>query len=158
MLGAAAAACVSVRARACRTNGARPRWTSRTRHQVVASPGGSTALPVLVATGYVVARHSSDVGVKTGGRLASLKFEEGTRVRKGEVIAEIEHADIDGAARGRAPRRRGSRSAAGADARAARRGSPQRGSAARAGEGRHHDRCRRSPRRKSAAAGVVGRA
>jgi len=62
---------------------------------VVVTAGGSTDLPVLVATGYVVARHSSDVGVKTGGRLARLKFEEGTRVRKGEVIAEIEHADID---------------------------------------------------------------
>jgi RND family efflux transporter MFP subunit len=63
--------------------------------QVVATAGGSTALPVLVATGYVVARHSSDVGVKSGGRLARLKFEEGTRVRKGDVIAEIEHADIE---------------------------------------------------------------
>ena len=63
--------------------------------QVVASPGGSTALPVLVASGYVVARHSSDVGVKTGGRIASLRFEEGTRVRKGDVIAQIEHADVD---------------------------------------------------------------
>jgi HlyD family secretion protein len=63
--------------------------------QVVATPGGSTALPVLVASGYVVARHSSDVGVKMGGRLARIKFEEGTRVRKGEVIAEIEHADVD---------------------------------------------------------------
>jgi len=63
--------------------------------QVVTTPGGSTDLPVLVATGYVVARHSSDVGVKTGGRLARIKFEEGTRVRKGEVIAEIEHADIE---------------------------------------------------------------
>jgi HlyD family secretion protein len=63
--------------------------------QVLTTPGGSTDLPVLVATGYVVARRSSDVGVKTGGRLARLKFEEGTRVRKGEVIAEIEHADID---------------------------------------------------------------
>ena len=62
--------------------------------QIVAAPGASTALPVLVATGYVVARHSSDVGVKTGGRLATLRFEEGTRVRQGEVIAEIEHADI----------------------------------------------------------------
>jgi RND family efflux transporter MFP subunit len=30
-----------------------------------------------------------------GGRLARLRFEEGTRVRKGEVIAEIEHADVD---------------------------------------------------------------
>ena len=63
--------------------------------QVVAVAGGSTDLPVLVATGYVVARHSSDVGVKMGGRLARVRFEEGTRVRKGEVIAEIEHADLD---------------------------------------------------------------
>ena len=63
--------------------------------QVVATPGGSTDLPVLVATGYVVARHSSDVGVKVGGRLARINFEEGTRVRKGEIIAEIEHADIE---------------------------------------------------------------
>ena len=63
--------------------------------QFVAAPGVSTALPVLVASGYVVARHSSDVGVKAGGRLATLKFEEGTHVRKGEVIAEIEHADIE---------------------------------------------------------------
>jgi RND family efflux transporter MFP subunit len=57
---------------------------------------------VLVATGYVVARHSSDVGVKTGGRLQALTFEEGTRVRAGQVIARIEHADLDaqlGAAR-----------------------------------------------------------
>src|SRR5204862_2034567 len=62
--------------------------------QVVAARGGSTALPVLVASGYVVARHSSDVGVKAGGRIATLRFEEGTRVRKGAVIAELEHADI----------------------------------------------------------------
>src|SRR6266852_9736225 len=63
--------------------------------QVVVTRGGSTDLPVLVASGYVVARHSSDVGVKTGGRIARLRFEEGTRVRKGEIIAEIEHADVD---------------------------------------------------------------
>ena len=79
-----------LRRRAARAGGRVARAT-----QVVTTPGGSTALPVLVATGYVVARRSSDVGVKTGGRLARLRFEEGTRVRKGEVIAEIEHADID---------------------------------------------------------------
>jgi HlyD family secretion protein len=62
--------------------------------QMVGTAGGAAELPVLVATGYVVARHSSDVGVKVGGRIARLQFEEGTRVRKGEVIAEIEHADI----------------------------------------------------------------
>src|SRR5262249_19131346 len=63
--------------------------------QVVAQPGGSTALPGRVASGYVVARHSSDVGVKTGGRIALLRFEEGTRVHKGAIIAELEHADIE---------------------------------------------------------------
>ena len=63
--------------------------------QVLTRPGGSTDLPVLVATGYVVARRSSEVGVKSGGRLARLQFEEGTRVRKGEIIAQIEHAEID---------------------------------------------------------------
>jgi HlyD family secretion protein len=62
--------------------------------QPVVSASGSTDLPVLVATGYVIARKSSDVGVKVGGRLGSINFEEGTRVRKGEVIAEIEHADL----------------------------------------------------------------
>ena len=63
--------------------------------QVTPAAGGSADLPVLVASGYVVARHSSDVGVKSGGRIARLAFEEGTRVRRGAVIAEIEHADVE---------------------------------------------------------------
>ncbi len=60
-----------------------------------AASGRADRRPVLVATGYVVARHSSDVGVKVGGRLAALGVEEGSRVRKGQIIAQIEHADID---------------------------------------------------------------
>ncbi len=60
-----------------------------------AADGGLVPVPVLVATGYVVARRSSDVGVKTGGRLQFIGFEEGTRVRGGQVIARIEHADLD---------------------------------------------------------------
>jgi len=63
--------------------------------EITAVQGGSPDLPVLVASGYIVARHSSDVGVKIGGRIEHLKFEEGTRVRRGEVIADIEHADIE---------------------------------------------------------------
>ena len=93
VLGAAAAA-VYPSARAYVNERRAPEVDIARATQVVTTPGGSTALPVLVATGYVVARHSSDVGVKTGGRLATLKFEEGTRVRKGEIIAEIEHAEI----------------------------------------------------------------
>ena len=67
---------------------------ARARQPVAATPGGSADLPVLVATGYVIARKSSDVGVKTGGRLGMVAFEEGTRVRKGQIIAQIENADI----------------------------------------------------------------
>lgn len=67
----------------------------RATEVAAARDGGSAPIPVLVATGYVVARHSSDVGVKTGGRLQGLTFEEGTRVRAGQVIARIEHADLD---------------------------------------------------------------
>jgi RND family efflux transporter MFP subunit len=62
--------------------------------QPAASPTGSTDLPVLVASGYVIARRTSEVGVKVGGRLAAINFEEGTRVRKGEILAQIEHADL----------------------------------------------------------------
>ena len=68
---------------------------TRVTQMAATASGGSEALPVLVATGYVVARHSSDVGVKVGGRIATLRIEEGTRVRQGQVIAQIEHADID---------------------------------------------------------------
>jgi HlyD family secretion protein len=68
---------------------------ARATQIAAASDGGSAPVPVLVATGYVVARRSSDVGVKTGGRLQALTFEEGTRVRAGQIIARIEHADLD---------------------------------------------------------------
>lgn len=64
------------------------------RQRVAATPGSSADLPVLVATGYVIARKSSDVGVKAGGRLGMIAFEEGTRVHKGQLIAQIENADI----------------------------------------------------------------
>jgi HlyD family secretion protein len=92
---AAAGAAAYPSARAYVTERRAPEVDVTRATQVVTSPGGSTALPVMVASGYVVARHSSDVGVKVGGRIAALKFEEGTRVKKGAVIAEIEHADID---------------------------------------------------------------
>jgi HlyD family secretion protein len=95
VLLAAASAAVYPRARAYLAERRAPEVDVTRATQVVTTPGGSTDLPVLVATGYVVARRSSEVGVKTGGRLALLQFEEGTRVRKGEIIAQIEHADIE---------------------------------------------------------------
>ena len=91
----AASAVVYPRARTYLAERSAPEVDVTRATQVVTTAGGSTDLPVLVATGYVVARRSSEVGVKTGGRLARLQFEEGTRVRKGEIIAQIEHAEID---------------------------------------------------------------
>lgn len=93
LAGAAAAAYPTVRASIAERRAPEVELTRAT--QVVVAPGGSAARPVLVASGYVVARHSSDVGVKSGGRISMLRFEEGTRVRKGAVIAQIEHADVD---------------------------------------------------------------
>jgi RND family efflux transporter MFP subunit len=91
----AASAAAYPRARAYLAERRAPEVSITRATQAVTSAGGSADLPVLVATGYVVARRSSEVGVKTGGRLSRLQFEEGTRVRKGEIIAQIEHADIE---------------------------------------------------------------
>jgi RND family efflux transporter MFP subunit len=68
---------------------------ARVQRAAEVTAGGADALPVLVATGYVVARRTSDVGVKVGGRLETMEVEEGSAVRRGEVIARIEHADLD---------------------------------------------------------------
>ena len=46
----------------------------------------------LVATGYVYARRKANVAPKSGGRLARLA-DEGTTVKEGQIIAEIESAD-----------------------------------------------------------------
>ncbi len=93
LLAAGAAAYPSARAFVAERRA--PEVDVATVSQAVQTAGQPASLPVLVATGYVVARHSSEVGVKTGGRLASIAFEEGTRVRRGSVIAQLEHADIE---------------------------------------------------------------
>jgi len=55
---------------------------------------GSDAGTSLVATGYVVAQRSAEVASKGTGRLVYLGFEEGDRVKKGEVIAQLDNDDI----------------------------------------------------------------
>jgi len=56
-----------------------------------ASGGGASAI---TANGYVVARTKASVAAKVPGRLAYLGVSEGSRVRKGEVIARIEGNDL----------------------------------------------------------------
>jgi RND family efflux transporter MFP subunit len=62
-----------------------------TLQQAGATAGGA---PILTASGYVVARRKAVVSAKIQGRLAELRVEEGSRVRKGEVIARLEDQDF----------------------------------------------------------------
>jgi RND family efflux transporter MFP subunit len=58
------------------------------------SSGGSvTAGGNISANGYVVARTKASVSAKVPGRLAYLGVTEGSKVKRGEVIARIENAD-----------------------------------------------------------------
>ena len=56
---------------------------------------GSEGMPVLTASGYLVARRQAVVSAKIQGRLAGLRVEEGSRVREGEIIAQLESADYE---------------------------------------------------------------
>jgi len=60
---------------------------------VEASGGGSVTGAGITANGYVVARTKASVSAKIPGRLAFLGVSEGSRVRKGEIVARLENAD-----------------------------------------------------------------
>ncbi|MDQ1274178.1 MAG: hypothetical protein QG591_2808 [Planctomycetota bacterium] len=54
----------------------------------------SQAIALLNASGYVVAQRKASVATKITGRLMSLSVEEGSRVKKGEIIAHLEDEDV----------------------------------------------------------------
>jgi HlyD family secretion protein len=66
-----------------------------TKSEVTADSASSAApgTPLLTASGYIVARRKAVVSAKIQGRLSSLKVEEGSRVREGEIIARLENRD-----------------------------------------------------------------
>jgi len=55
------------------------------------------SLAVLTSTGYVVAQRKAAVASKATGRLEWLGVAEGSRVRRGEVIARLESSDVSAA-------------------------------------------------------------
>ena len=55
----------------------------------------SQALTLLNASGYVVAQRKAAVASKTTGRLVWLGVEEGSLVKKGQVIARLESEDVE---------------------------------------------------------------
>jgi HlyD family secretion protein len=60
----------------------------------VQSSATSAGQPVLTASGYLVARRQAVVSAKIQGRLLDLRVEEGSVLRKGDVIARLESTDF----------------------------------------------------------------
>ena len=54
----------------------------------------SQAFTLLNASGYVVAQRKAAIASKATGRLVSLSVEEGSRVKKGEIVARLESEDV----------------------------------------------------------------
>src|SRR3989475_2358361 len=53
------------------------------------------ALTILSASGYVEAETKADLSPKITSRITELRVTEGTRVKKGEIIARLDHQDLD---------------------------------------------------------------
>jgi len=71
----------------------RPRATEVRIATASATGGGTATAAGITANGYVVARTKASVSAEVMGRLEYLGVEEGSVVRKGEVIARIQSAD-----------------------------------------------------------------
>ena len=59
----------------------------------IVTEGQATTL--LSATGYVEAERKADLSPKITSRITELNVTEGTRVRKGDVVARLDHTDLD---------------------------------------------------------------
>jgi len=64
---------------------------------VQTTSGPSAGTPILTASGYLVARHQSVISSKIQGRLSGLYVEEGSYVKKDQVIARLEDTDYKAA-------------------------------------------------------------
>lgn len=56
---------------------------------------GRSADAVVVATGYLESRRQARIGARAAGRIDIVNFEEGDKVARGELLAELEHRDLD---------------------------------------------------------------
>ena len=55
----------------------------------------SQADAILTASGYIVAQRQAAIASKATGTIEYLAVEEGDEVKKGQIIAELEHDDVD---------------------------------------------------------------
>jgi RND family efflux transporter MFP subunit len=65
-----------------------------TIHPTVKRSTATQAVPILSASGYLVARRKGVVSAKIQGRLAALNVEEGSWVTAGQVIARLDNTDF----------------------------------------------------------------
>lgn len=69
-------------------------WGTKVQVAPVIKIYPSQAVTLLNASGYVVAQRKASVSSKSTGRLSYLGVEEGSRVKKGEIIARLENEDL----------------------------------------------------------------
>ena len=74
-------------------------WGTATMPEVVVAralvESGSAGIEILTATGYIVADRKAAVSPKISGRLEYLGVDTGSRVKPGQIIARLEHRDLD---------------------------------------------------------------
>ncbi len=58
---------------------------------------GRAADAVVVATGYLESRRQAKIGARAAGRIDAVFFEEGDKVARDELLAELDHKDMDAA-------------------------------------------------------------
>jgi RND family efflux transporter MFP subunit len=71
----------------------RPRVEVRVAAVTVES--GRSADALVVATGYLESRRQAKIGARAPGRIEIVNVEEGSRVTRDEVLAVLEHADLE---------------------------------------------------------------
>jgi RND family efflux transporter MFP subunit len=71
---------------------AKPRPTVSTA--VVRTMSVGEANTILTGTGYIKARYKAEIGAKNPGRFSEVRVEEGMKVKKGDVLAILEHEDL----------------------------------------------------------------
>jgi RND family efflux transporter MFP subunit len=65
------------------------------RVAIVSVETGLSADATVVATGYIESRQQARIGARATGRIQDVKVEEGTKVAANDVLAVLEHADLD---------------------------------------------------------------
>jgi RND family efflux transporter MFP subunit len=73
------------------------RGREEVRAAIVSAEKGRSADATVVATGYLESRQQARIGARATGRIEQVNVEEGRRVKRNDILAVLEHADLDAA-------------------------------------------------------------